>query len=514
MHNTALEGSTGMNEIKQEKENFYLRFSDWMDGALWRRALVLLALSAAVITVFSVYTTPISPYYGNDSAFFLLMGKGVTQGKIPYLDLYDQKGPMIFYVNALGYLLTGDRYGIFLMQIVNLTAACLIVYRLARFWLRSGASLAVVAAYLFVYVGTVQDGNMTEEWSQLFLLLPLYLSLRFLKSGASVSEHPKWYSFVYGVCFGVLLMFRVTNAAPVGGLILAYIILFCREKKVGQLFLHAAIVLFGTALVVVPFCLYFLRVGAFDLFIYASITHNFFYATGGATARDAVGWLSIIGSVLFVPCFFAAYRPLTRCGTLDGRTYTLIGCYAAVGAVTMAFGFTYRHYFLNLAPAVVVILAVGIDWVQRTAPENRRKARGLLAAALLLCVVPFAPQVVRQCGKVVYFTCMHQLDKFPARGAALSEAIPSDRDSVWGYDVLAQDYLYADIIPCFRYFAIQRWMEDSDPQIAPEIDEMLETDPPVWVFIYQKDTEMAEKLLSLGYTAEPCSEYLIFHRAA
>ena len=50
MHNTALEGSTGMNEIKTEKRNFYLRFSDWMDGALWRRALVLLALSSAVIT--------------------------------------------------------------------------------------------------------------------------------------------------------------------------------------------------------------------------------------------------------------------------------------------------------------------------------------------------------------------------------------------------------------------------------------------------------------------------------
>ena len=502
-----------MNGSKTEKKTFYLRFSDWADGALWRRALVFLALSAAVITVFSVYTTPISPYYGNDSAFFLLMGKGVTQGKIPYLDLYDQKGPMIFYVNALGYLLTGDRYGIFLMQIVNLTAACLIVYRLARFYLRSGASLGMVAAYLFVYVGTVQDGNMTEEWSQLFLLLPLCLSLRFLKSGASVSEHPKRYSLVYGVCLGVLLMFRVTNAAPVGGLILAYIILFCREKKVGQLFLHAAIVLFGTALVVVPFCLYFLRVGAFDLFIYASITHNFFYATGGAAARDAVGWLSIIGSVLFVPCFFAAYRPLTRCGTVDGRTYTLIGCYAAVGAVTMAFGFTYRHYFLNLAPAVVVILAVGIDWVQRTAPESRRKARSLLAAALLLCILPFGPQVVRQCGKVVYYTCMHKLDRFASNRLALADAFPTDRDSVWGYDVLAQDYLYADILPCFRYFAIQRWMEDSDPQIAPEIDEMLETDPPVWVFIYQEDTEMAQKLLSLGYTAEPCSVFLVFHRA-
>lgn len=36
MHNTALEGSTGMNEIKTEKKNCYLRFSDWMDGALLR----------------------------------------------------------------------------------------------------------------------------------------------------------------------------------------------------------------------------------------------------------------------------------------------------------------------------------------------------------------------------------------------------------------------------------------------------------------------------------------------
>ena len=144
----------------------------------------------------------------------------------------------------------------------------------------------------------------------------------------------------------------------------------------------------------------------------------------------------------------------------------------------------------------------------------RRRAGAKPAVFLLLCVVPFAPQVVRQCGKVVYFTCMHKLDRFASNRLELADAFPTDRDSVWGYDVLAQDYLYADIIPCFRYFAIQRWMEDSDPQIAPEIDEMLATDPPVWVFIYQEDTEMAEKLLSLGYTAEPRSVFLIFHRAA
>lgn len=496
----------------QEKRNFYLRFADWTDGSIWRQIGICFLLSAVTVTVFSVYTTPVTPYYGNDSAFFLLLGKGVAAGKIPYLDLYDQKGPLIFYVNALGYLLTGERHGIFLLQLVNLTAAGFLIYRLARLYLKSGASLAMVAAYLFIYAGTVQDGNMTEEWSQLFLILPLYLSLRFLKRGGTLETHPKWYSLIYGVCLGVLLMFRVTNAAPVCGLILAYIILFCREKKIAPLFLHAGIVLLGAAVVIVPICLYFLRVGAFDLFFYASITHNFHYATGGAAARDLIGWLSILGSILFVPLFFAAGRPLIRSKTLNVSSFLLIGCYAAVGAATMFLGFTYRHYFLNLAPGIVAILIAVIDWGIRTAPEARRTARRRIAAALLVCLLPFVPQIVRQGGKIVYYTAMHGLEKFAARGEELSEIIPSDSDSVWGYNVLPQDYLYADILPCFRYFALQEWMEESDPQIAPEIEEMLQTNPPEWVFLYRNETEMEQKLLSLGYEKTECTDCFVFHR--
>lgn len=495
----------------QAKRNFYLRFAGWTDGSIWRQIGICFLLSAVTVTVFSVYTTPVTPYYGNDSAFFLLLGKGVAAGKIPYLDLYDQKGPLIFYINALGYLLTGSRYGIFLLQLVNLTAASVLIYRLARLWLSGGISLGVVAAYLFIYAGTVQDGNMTEEWSQLFLILPLFLSLRFLKLGGTLDTHPKWYSFIYGVCLGVLLMFRVTNAAPVCGLILAYIILFCREKKFGQLFLHAGIVLLGAAVVIVPICLYFLRVGAFDLFIYASITHNFHYATGGAAARDLIGWLSILGSILFVPVFFAAGRPLIRSKTLDVPSFLLLGCYAAVGAATMFLGFTYRHYFLNLAPGIAAILIAAIDWGIRTAPAARRTACCRIAAALLICLLPFAPQIVRQGGKIVYYTAMHGLEKFAVRGEALSEIIPSDSDSVWGYNVLPQDYLYADVLPCFRYFALQSWMEESDPQIAPEIEEMLLTAPPEWVFLYQDETGMGQKLLSLGYEKTACSDYFVFH---
>lgn len=76
---------------------------------------LLLGITMAMGLVFllfaSPYTTPLNPYYGYDSAVFMVLGKGVAAGKLPYLDLYDNKGPMIFYINALGYLLGGPDGG-------------------------------------------------------------------------------------------------------------------------------------------------------------------------------------------------------------------------------------------------------------------------------------------------------------------------------------------------------------------------------------------------------------------
>ena len=154
---------------------------------------------------------------------------------------------------------------------------------------------------LFLYCGTVGEGNMTEEWSLVFSLLPLWLLARFIKTGAPAYRHPKWYSVIYGVCFGVNFMMRATNAAIVCGVLLAFAVLLCREKKFGALLLHIVLVLCGAALVIGPFALYFARIGAFDRFMYASFLHNFHYAAGGAAAKMAKDWLMYFARVSMVP---------------------------------------------------------------------------------------------------------------------------------------------------------------------------------------------------------------------
>ena len=86
------------------------------------RALSYALLTAAVtafLLVFSVTTSPLTPgFYGNDSAVFQLLGRAWKDGHLIYRDLFDHKGPVIFFIDMLGELLLPDRTGIFLIQIL------------------------------------------------------------------------------------------------------------------------------------------------------------------------------------------------------------------------------------------------------------------------------------------------------------------------------------------------------------------------------------------------------------
>lgn len=62
-------------------------------------------------------TSPLYPYvHGLDSSFFMVTGRMVADGKVPYLDFFDMKGPIIFFIEGLGEWLIDGKMGIFLVQ--------------------------------------------------------------------------------------------------------------------------------------------------------------------------------------------------------------------------------------------------------------------------------------------------------------------------------------------------------------------------------------------------------------
>ena len=82
---------------------------------------------AAVLLLFCSGTSPL--YNGHDwtdANTYLTMGRGLLHGVVPYRDLFDHKGPLLYFVYALGALLSPSGFfGIYLLQAAALGTAVL-----------------------------------------------------------------------------------------------------------------------------------------------------------------------------------------------------------------------------------------------------------------------------------------------------------------------------------------------------------------------------------------------------
>ena len=64
--------------------------------------LILCIVGCVFVLLFSYSTSPIyRDFYIEDSAIFLTFGKFWSQGLVPYRDMFDHKGPIIYLVNML-----------------------------------------------------------------------------------------------------------------------------------------------------------------------------------------------------------------------------------------------------------------------------------------------------------------------------------------------------------------------------------------------------------------------------
>ena len=76
-------------------------------GKLTKPELAILIISATVtITVVSA-CSPLFPFNPWDDAnCFFTLGRGIIHGLVPYRDLYEQKGPLLYFIYALAALIS------------------------------------------------------------------------------------------------------------------------------------------------------------------------------------------------------------------------------------------------------------------------------------------------------------------------------------------------------------------------------------------------------------------------
>ena len=172
---------------KQERENNAAAVSIWQRlRAALPGALLYLALSF-VLMLLITRSSFLYPYNNWDDAnSYLSMGKSMFHGTVIYRDLFDQKGPYLYFFYGLASLISHtDFTGVFLMEVLFGAIDLWLIRRILRLYCRESTSL-ILTPILFACMCASKSfywGGSAEEFCLPFLLYPLFLLLRTLEEG-------------------------------------------------------------------------------------------------------------------------------------------------------------------------------------------------------------------------------------------------------------------------------------------------------------------------------------------
>lgn len=146
--------------------------------------LFLLVASIAYVYIFSYSTSPLYPYYyGGDTAQFLTIGKAWYLGKLPYVDMFDHKGPFIFWIDMLGFAITnGQKYGVAILQTIFMFFSVLAFYKISQLHYKNRLyGCVVVIITLIAMKRNYWEGNTVEEWCIPFISWSFYGIIQYYK---------------------------------------------------------------------------------------------------------------------------------------------------------------------------------------------------------------------------------------------------------------------------------------------------------------------------------------------
>jgi hypothetical protein len=229
-----------------------------------------------------IYSWTISPLFlGDDvdSSIFKAIGLGMTQGKLPYTDLFDHKGGLLFMIEALGWLLAPGRWGMYILQSFFISTSLIFLFKTSELFLDRCKAFGATMGALLLYVIFMESGNQCETYILPATTLTLYLALKYLTNG-SKKQHPIWYSLIYGAAFAFAFWIRPNDAvSQIGSVMFGIFLFLIAGKEYANAIINALMFLVGCAIVTAPIIIYFASHDCLMPLLDGTFLYNIKYAT-------------------------------------------------------------------------------------------------------------------------------------------------------------------------------------------------------------------------------------------
>jgi len=432
-----------------------------------------------------------------DDQMFGYFGWRIAQGATVYVDVWDNKPPGIYWINALGFLLGGGSYlgviALCAVAIVGSLAAFFVIC--ASVYFRGAAAIATILAAFFVTHGYFQAGaNRTETFLILLELTAVALYFRGFVRDRS------WIWFLAGLCCGCAFMFKQVGLAAWGAMGLHTIALVAMRELPWSTGLRRCLLLvWGAAAAVGAAVATLAWQGALDDAVYAVYTFNqaYFEAGNSSFSNTFVNrhFLTLhMFPILLLPVLMAIaavihavlwwLRPQLRPAEVERpiRAFRpavphymmlFVVWYGAAlyGAVLSPHFF--RHYLVPTLPPLLLMGGYLINVLKTEASLLRRMQQriAVTAAFVLMGYLAWAGQV-RQLEVLstvwVYRFEQNKNADWEDVGAHLARLTRPD-DLVQCFDYLPGVYLHARRLNASRYTTLEKIGQLRETQTAEMI---------------------------------------------
>lgn len=208
------------------------------------------------------------------------VGKSIFRGLVPYRDLFDQKGILVYFIYGISSLISATSFrGVFVMEIIAAFFSMLAVLKIYQLFLEPRTFpyiLTPITGAIIYSSANFRMGGSAEEFLFPFILWGLYLSVRHFRLSYSKSMDYKTV-FIGGLLAGCVFNIKY-NALGLffGWIVMIFLADIIGERNIVKAVISCFIFLGGMIVAIIPWMIYFGIHGAIDDWLYVYIYKNAF----------------------------------------------------------------------------------------------------------------------------------------------------------------------------------------------------------------------------------------------
>lgn len=477
------------------------------------RVQLLLLFIYTTLVVF--FCSKMSPFYSiqewSDVNLYFNIGKAIMNGQTLYLDVFDHKGPYIFLIYGIGYLISNhDFLGMFFIQVSTWYILICAAYFIARLYLSKIYSYLVGLIFLLTFISHTLQGGAAEEFVTACMATSLYLFVRYFRNP---QKHRLCQMYLHGLMWGISFFIKFNLVVFWFFPLLAIGLILLSQKRYKNLLLCILSFVLGAVTTAVPLVIYFCTKDGFLQAIDSYFILNTSFNVNSPTVVFSKVITSLYQRLRFEPIEFgliltgAFLFPMLHLRNHIAKLGIAFSFLAVFTIVFMA-GYVYYYsipYYLFVILGCIVVASL---------ISRFRQLENSILLALCALFITLAGSTYRK-----EFFGKYKNKENMESGNVVEQFAPiilqeEDRSLInLGFDDANALFTYADILPTVKYFTAPNLQHSVYPELRDEQTKYIEESRTMFVVLaeYTNNAQYFRQLKALDDNYEVVDKFAEYY---